>query len=84
MMDDRQMAIAYYQGDLDLIENQILPDLRQRLERLTGPDYKAENNPFHETREEDIQHLVNRIKKNEGLAATYRKYIEQAEKGATS
>jgi hypothetical protein len=77
-MNDKQMSVAYYQEDLETIEKMILPGLRSRLDTLTGPDYKPEMNPFHETRDEDVAYLKSRIEKNENLAAFYRRMIQQA------
>jgi hypothetical protein len=64
------------QEDLRVIEEEILPDLRQQLTELTSPDYKAEENQDHNLRDQDIEWLQSQIHNYERIAARRRKQIE--------
>ena len=63
------------EGDLIVIEKEILPDFREELAWLTSPDYKPEDNPDHEFRDEDIEFLEAEIRENEKRAAYLRKKL---------
>lgn len=42
------------EGDIHVMENELIPDLEKTLAYLTDPDYKPDDNPDHEYREQDI------------------------------
>jgi hypothetical protein len=60
------------EGDLIVIEKEILPDLRESLSQLTGPDYDPAQNPDDELRDQDIAFLMSEIAENEKAAASIR------------
>jgi len=68
-MSDRDQDEA----ELQTIETDILPDLRASLNWLMRPDYKPEENPDHEHREQDIDYLLDEIERNQKRA----RYLRQ-------
>lgn len=69
--------LELWQDSLRIIEEEILVELRKDLAELTSPDYKAEDNPDHELRDEDIEYIRAEIRKYEKMAEHWKKLIEK-------
>ena len=67
-------------GTIIVLEEEIIPDLKERLEWLTSPDYNPEDNPDHDLREHDIEFGESELAKEEGALECAKKRFERLER----
>lgn len=48
-------AIVEVEGDIHVMEKELIPDLKKTLAYLTSPDYDPDLDPDHEFRKQDIE-----------------------------